>query len=106
MVAMQVAEHRLQLDHALAVERHVHTEHAMRRGMMRAHGNFEQFALALGLKHRRTIPVEGVPRCCGWRFHCFASTVTVGPRPEAWCSLARASTSSCAVGSYSKSSGS
>ncbi len=44
VVAVQVAEDRLELDHALAVEHHVHAEHAVRGGMLRPHGDFEQFA--------------------------------------------------------------
>src|SRR3954469_3877290 len=105
MIAMQVPKHWLQLDHALAVQRHIHAEHAMGRGMVRPHRDFEQLALAFGLKHGRTVPVQGTRGSGRNGFHwpapapCSAAVFTL-------CSLVRASTSSCGVGSYSKSSGS
>ena len=46
VVAMQIAEHRLQLHHAFAIQHHIHAEHAMRRRMVRPQRNFEQIAFA------------------------------------------------------------
>ena len=45
VIAMQVAEHRLELHHDFAIEHHVHPEHAVRRGMMRPHRHLEQIAV-------------------------------------------------------------
>ena len=44
VVAMQIAEHRLELYDRFAIQHHVHPEHAMRGRMMRPHGNFKQLA--------------------------------------------------------------
>ena len=44
MVAMQVAEDRLELHDAFAIQHHVHAKHAVRRRVLRAHRHFEQFA--------------------------------------------------------------
>ena len=56
VIAVQIPEHRLEPDHALAIEHHIHPEDAMRRRMVRPHGDFKQFAFAIGLNHRRPIP--------------------------------------------------
>ncbi len=79
VIAMQVAKYRLQANHALAVQRNIHAEDAVRRRMMRAHGHFKQLALAIRLNHRRPIPAlqplgscrarESVfqqKKCCSW----------------------------------------
>ncbi len=47
VIAVQVAEHGLELHHALAVENDIHAEHAVRRGMLRPHRNFEQIRLRI-----------------------------------------------------------
>ena len=44
VIAMQVAEDRLQLHDLLAIEHDVHAEHTVRGRVLRPHGNFEQFA--------------------------------------------------------------
>ncbi len=56
MIAMQIAEDRLEADDALAIERHIHAEDAVRGRMMRPHGDFKQLAFAVRLNDRRTIP--------------------------------------------------
>ena len=56
VIAMQIAEHRLQFAHDFAIERDVHAEDAVRRGMLRAHRNFEQLAFESSISSR-----------CGWR---------------------------------------
>ena len=42
---MEITEDRLELAHDLAVERDVHPEDAVGRRMLRAHRDFEQFAV-------------------------------------------------------------
>jgi len=46
VVAMQVAKDRLQLDDALAVQNDIHPKDAVRRGVLRAHRDFEQLGVA------------------------------------------------------------
>jgi hypothetical protein len=41
---MQITEDWFELANDLALERHVHPKHAMRRGMLWSHRDFEQFA--------------------------------------------------------------
>ena len=43
---MQVAEDRLQPHHAFAIQRHIHAEDAVSRGVVRPHRHFQQFAVA------------------------------------------------------------
>ena len=45
MISVKVAKYGLQFYDSLAIQHNVHTENAVRRGMMRPHGNFEQIAL-------------------------------------------------------------
>src|SRR5208282_4178905 len=100
-VAVQVAEGRLEVDDALAVERDIHAEDTVRRGVVWPHGDFEQFALAIRLNNRWPVPALQLLRPGLRKAHA-----TPGPCSLFLCACARLSTSSCAVGSYSKSSGS
>ena len=109
VVAVQVAEDRLEAYDALTVKRNVHAEDAVRRRVVRPHGDFEQFALAVRLNHLRPVPALGSLRFVFHDGHPAANPRSLGP--SVLCSLfsrscARLSTSSCGVGSYSKSSGS
>jgi hypothetical protein len=120
VVAVQVAEDRLQPDHPLAVQRHIHAEDAVRRGMVRPHGHFQQLAFAVRLNHRRPVPASTLlrfvlsrimrsahPDSFGWPYSSTAFLpATIFAAAAAVYAPAPASTSSCAVGSYSKSSGS
>ena len=56
MVAVQVAEHRLEANHTLAIQRHVHAKHAVGRWMVRPHGHFKQLAFPVRLNMRWAIP--------------------------------------------------
>ncbi len=47
MIAMQVAEDRLQLYNPLAVERHHHAEHPVGRGVVGPHGHLEKVPVEL-----------------------------------------------------------
>ena len=104
VVAMEVAEDRLELDDAFAVEHDVHAEDAVRGRMLRPHGDFEQFGFAVRLHDRAGDS----------SLRSFARSVEVldgvvigrrlSVRPALCCGLcaaARSSTSSCGVGSYS-----
>ena len=65
VVPVQVAEHRLELHHRLAVEHHVHAEDAVRRGVLRPHRDFEQLPLP-PLPHRLGLALEvRLPRVMG-----------------------------------------
>ena len=50
VIAMQVAKDRLELHHDLAIQHHVHAEHAVRGRMMRPHRDLQQIAV-----HRRAV---------------------------------------------------
>jgi hypothetical protein len=43
MVAMEIAEDRLESHHALAIEGHIHAEDAVGGRVVRAQGDFEEF---------------------------------------------------------------
>ena len=47
VVAMEVAEDRFQSHHGLAIENNVHAKDTVRGWVLRSHGDFEQFAIAL-----------------------------------------------------------
>jgi hypothetical protein len=56
VIAMQIAEDRLELHHRLAVEHHVHAKHAVRGRMLRPHRDFQQLAAdvsAVSFRHQR-----------------------------------------------------
>jgi hypothetical protein len=42
VIAMQVAENRLELDHRFAVQHDIHPKHPVRGGMLRPHRDFQQ----------------------------------------------------------------
>ncbi len=52
VVAMQVTEHRLELHHPLAIQCDVHPKHAMSRGVLRPHRDFEQLAFQRAVRRR------------------------------------------------------
>ena len=56
VVAMQIAEDRLQPYHPLAVQGHIHAEDAVRRGMMRPHRHFKQVPVTFRFNHRGAVP--------------------------------------------------
>ncbi len=70
VVAMQVAEDRLQLHDALAVQHHVHAKDAVGGGMLRAHRDFEQLTFTAAGR-RRGRDADGLCRCA----HCAPMTV-------------------------------
>ena len=67
VVAMQVAEDRLEAYDTLAVERQVHAEDAVRRRVVRPHGDFKQLAFAVRRNHRRPVPAV---QSFGFGFDC------------------------------------
>ena len=107
VVAVQVPEDRLQTDYALPVQSDVHAEDAVGRRVVRPHGHFQQFPIAIRLHHRRPVPAFRLILLLNECTHShWPAPVPSRFASAAECAVARASTSSCAVGSYSKSSGS
>ena len=110
VVAVQIAEYRLQPDHSLAIERHIHSENSVRRRVMRPHRHFKQFAFAIRLNHRGTIPAflpgSAQPNVVAETSLAPLLPARNGTQPHFDARVSWRSTSSCAVGSYSKSSGS
>ena len=59
VVSMQITEDRFELANDLAVERDIHSKHAVRGWMLRSHRHFEQFAIQSRAHGDR------------WPLHCF-----------------------------------
>ncbi len=75
---MQITEHGFQLHHALTVKHDIHAEHAVGRGMLRAHGDFEEFAFNFAVGSG--LGEDGVIRSTGTLGHVFQQWIGRGQR--------------------------
>ncbi len=96
VIAMQIAEDRLQPDHPLPVQGHIHAEDAVRRRVVRPHGHFQQLCIAVRLNHLRTVPVVR-PGLVALEGHEFVSgSHWLAPVPS-WPAPRAGAAASCAV---------